>query len=104
RGGGYLQLGPLVMESGDLFALHRRYHIGAEPEFLLVYPKVIPLEGYDIASRRPIGDIRLMHRLYEDPTRIAGVRRYEAGDPLNRGHWRGPRPTGGVRRQTYQPA
>src|SRR5262249_21484908 len=43
KGRGYFQIGPLVMESGDLFGLHRRYHIGAEPDYLLVYPKVIPL-------------------------------------------------------------
>ena len=27
--------------------------------FLLVYPKVEPLEGYDLASRRPIGEVRM---------------------------------------------
>ena len=104
KGRGYFQIGPLVMESGDLFGLHRRYHIGAEPEYLLVYPKVIPLLGYDIASRRPIGDIRLMHRLYEDPTRIAGVRPYEAGDPLNRVHWRATARTGVLHSKIYDPS
>src|SRR5947209_17745773 len=84
---GYYQIGPLVMESGDLFGLHRRYRVDAEPHFLLVYPKVVPLLGYDLASRRPIGDIRLSHRLYEDPTRIAGVREYQSGDSMNRVHW-----------------
>ena len=74
---GYYQIGPLVIETGDLFGLHRRYRVATEPHFLLVYPQVIPLAGYDIASRRPIGEIRIQHRLYEDPTRIAGVRRYE---------------------------
>jgi uncharacterized protein (DUF58 family) len=101
---GYFQIGPLVMESGDLFGLHRRYHVGAEPDFLLVYPKVIPLEGYDIASRRPIGDIRLAHRQYEDPTRIAGVRRYEPGDPLNRIHWRATARTGVLHSKMYDPS
>jgi uncharacterized protein (DUF58 family) len=91
---GYYQIGPLVLETGDLFGLHRRFRVATEPHFLLVYPQVIPLAGYDIASRRPIGEIRIQHRLYEDPTRIAGVRRYEAGDPLNRIHWRATARTG----------
>src|SRR5438309_1532742 len=81
---GYCQIGPTVLESGDLFGLHRRYRVVTEPVYVLVYPKVVPLRGYDVASRRPIGDIRLTHRLYEDPTRIAGVRAYQPGDPLNR--------------------
>ena len=101
---GYYQIGPLVLETGDLFGLHRRYRVATEPHFLLVYPEVVPLEGYDIASRRPIGEIRLQHRLYEDPTRIAGVRRYEAGDPLNRVHWRATARTGVLHSKVYEPS
>jgi uncharacterized protein (DUF58 family) len=101
---GYFQIGPLVMESGDVFGLHRRYRVDAEPEYLLVYPKVVPLAGYDLASRRPIGDIRLMHRLYEDPTRVAGVRPYELGDPLNRVHWRATAATGVLHSKIYEPS
>ena len=101
---GYYQIGPLVMESGDLFGLHRRYRLGAEPHFLLVFPRVVPLEGYDIASRRPIGEIRLVHRLYEDPTRIAGVRFYQAGDPLNRVHWHATARTGVLHSKVYEPS
>jgi uncharacterized repeat protein (TIGR01451 family) len=101
---GYYQIGPLVLESGDLFGLHRRYRVAAEPHYLLVYPKVVPLEGYDLASRRPIGDIRLTHRLYEDPTRIGGVRPYEAGDPLNRVHWRATARTGALHSKVYEPS
>ena len=69
------------------------YRVAAEPHYLLVYPKLVPLEGYDLTSRRPIGDVRMAHRLYEDPTRIAGVRPYEAGDPLNRVHCRATPPS-----------
>ncbi len=99
---GYYQIGPLVLETGDLFGLHRRYRVATEPHFLLVYPQVIPLSGYDVASRRPIGEIRLQHRLYEDPTRIGGVRRYEAGDPLNRVHWRATARTGVLHSKVYE--
>jgi uncharacterized protein (DUF58 family) len=101
---GYYQIGPLVMESGDLFGLHRRYRVDAEPQYLLVYPKVVPLQGYDLASRRPIGDVRLIHRLYEDPTRIAGVRPYETGDPMNRVHWRATARTGVLHSKIYEPS
>jgi uncharacterized protein (DUF58 family) len=101
---GYYQVGPLVLESGDLFGLHRRYRVGTEPHFVLVYPRVVPLEGYDLASRRPVGEVRLTHRLYEDPTRIAGVRGYEMGDPLNRVHWRATARTGLLHSKVYEPS
>jgi uncharacterized protein (DUF58 family) len=101
---GYYQIGPLVLEGGDLFGLHRRYVVGTEPHFVLVYPRVLPLEGYDLASRRPVGEVRLTHRLFEDPTRIAGVRQYEAGDPLNRVHWRATARTGLLHSKIYEPS
>ncbi len=101
---GYYQIGPLVLESGDLFGLHRRYRAVTEPHFLLVYPKVVPLEGFELASRRPVGEIRLAHRLFEDPTRIAGVREYQRGDPLNRVHWRVTARTGTLHCKMYEPS
>jgi uncharacterized protein (DUF58 family) len=101
---GYYQIGPLLLESGDLFGLHRRFRLETKPHFVLVFPKVVPLQGYDLASRRPIGEVRLMHRLFEDPTRIAGVREYQRGDPLNRVHWRATARTGALHCKTYEPS
>jgi uncharacterized protein (DUF58 family) len=104
RGRGYFQIGPLVLETGDLFGLHRRFRVATAPHFLLVYPKVVALEGYNVASRRPIGEVRLTHRLYEDPTRIAGVREYQTGDSLNRIHWRATARTGTLQSKVYEPS
>jgi uncharacterized protein (DUF58 family) len=101
---GYYQLGPLVAETGDVFGLYRRYRILSEPSFVLVYPEVIPLQGFDVASRRPIGEVRMSHRLFEDPTRIAGVRGYQAGDPFNRIHWRATARTGVLHSKIYEPS
>ena len=101
---GYYQLGPVVLETGDLFGLHRRFRVETQPHFLTVYPKVIPLEGYDIASKRPIGEVRMTYRLFEDPTRIAGVRPYQAGDPLNRINWRASARTGELYSKVYEPS
>jgi uncharacterized protein (DUF58 family) len=101
---GYHQVGPLLLESGDLFGLHRRYRIDAEPSYLLVYPQVVGLQGYDVASRRPIGDVQLVHRLFEDPTRNAGVRPYQPGDPLNRVHWGATARTGTLHSKIYEPS
>lgn len=101
---GYYQIGPLVAETGDVFGLYRRYRVLSEPSFLLAYPRVIPLAGFDIASRRPIGEVRMSYRLFEDPTRIAGVRDYQAGDPLNRIHWGATASTGLLHSKVYEPS
>jgi uncharacterized protein (DUF58 family) len=99
---GYYQVGPLVAETGDVFGLYRRYRILSEPSFLLALPEVVPLAGFDVASRRPIGEVRMTHRLFEDPTRIRGVRAYQAGDPLNRIHWGATARTGTLHSKVYE--
>ncbi len=101
---GYYQLGPLLAETGDLFGLHRCYRVLGEPHFVTVYPRVVAVEGYDLASRRPLGEVRLTHRLFEDPTRISGVRHYQSGDPLNRIHWRATARTGTFHSKTFDPS
>jgi uncharacterized protein (DUF58 family) len=99
---GYYQLGPLQLETGDVFGLHRRFRVAGEPHFALVLPRVLPLQGYNLASRRPMGEIRVVHRLFEDPTRLAGVRPYQHGDPLNRIHWRATARTGQIHSRVYE--
>ena len=101
---GYYQIGPLVAETGDLFGLHRRYRVLSSPSFLTVYPDVAPLSGYEIASPRPIGEVRLAHRLFEDPTRQAGVRAYQPGDPLRQIHWRATARTAQLQSKIYEPS
>jgi uncharacterized protein (DUF58 family) len=99
---GYYQLGPLLLETGDVFGLHRRFRVATEPHFAMVLPKVLPLQGYNLASRRPLGEIRVVHRLFEDPTRLAGIRLYQPGDPLNRIHWRATARTGEIHSRVYE--
>lgn len=101
---GFYQIGPLVAETGDLFGLHRRYRLLTEPTYLTVRPEIVPLEGYDIASRRPVGEVRLAHRLFEDPTRLAGCRAYQAGDPLRRIHWPATARTGSLQTKIFDPS
>ncbi len=101
---GYYQIGPLMLETGDLFGLHRRYRVLTKPNFLLVYPEVIPLDGYEVSSRRPIGEVKMTYRLFEDPTRIAGVRDYQPGDALNRVNWKATARTGVLQCKEYEPS
>jgi len=100
---GYYQIGPLVLETGDLMGLTRRYRVGAPPQYLLVMPKVIPLGGYDVASRRPIGEIRISDMLMEDPTRLRGIRQWQPGDPLRQVHWAATARTGRLHSKVYEP-
>ena len=99
---GYHQIGPTVLESGDFFGLVRRFLTGADRNFITVYPKVAPIGHWGLRTRRPIGEVVVRQRLHEDPTRVAGVRHYERGDPLNRIHWRASAKTGELHSRIYE--
>ncbi|MGV3608576.1 MAG: DUF58 domain-containing protein [Planctomycetaceae bacterium] len=101
---GYFRIGPLVLETGDLFGLDRQYRVATEPIFLMVMPKVVELAGYDIASRRMMGEVRVAMQLYEDPTRISGIREYQLGDSLRRVHWPASARTGSLHSKVFEPS
>ncbi|GAA4438599.1 DUF58 domain-containing protein [Bremerella cremea] len=99
---GYYQIGPAVVETGDVFGLYKQFKMLAEPGFITVEPSIIALDGFDLASKRPLGEIKMQSRLFEDPSRIAGVRRYQLGDPLNRVHWASTARTGELHSKQYE--
>jgi uncharacterized protein (DUF58 family) len=100
---GYYQIGPTFAETGDVFGLHRRHRVMTSPAFILVLPKIVAIAQYQFASERPIGEVRLANRLFEDPTRTAGVRPYQLGDPLQRVHWRATARTGQLHSRVFEP-
>jgi len=83
-----------MMETGDLFGLQRRFRTGRRQDYVSVLPTVAYIETYTISARRPQGPVRISNRIYEDPTRIAGLREYHPGDPLKRIHWKATARTG----------
>ena len=99
---GYHRLGPLILESGDAFGLVRRFRAGRTAHYVTVYPKVVPIARYELMTRRPIGEVRVRQRMYEDPTRLAGVREYARGDPLNRIHWKATAKTRRLHSKVYE--
>ncbi|MBI2300816.1 MAG: DUF58 domain-containing protein [Armatimonadetes bacterium] len=100
---GYHQIGPLLLETGDLFGLVRRFEAGERAHYLIVHPEVVPIGGYDVASPRPIGEVRVQRRGFEDPSRLRGVRDYQPGDKLSRIHWRSSARTGRLQTKIYEP-
>jgi len=101
---GYHQVGPLLLESGDLFGLVRRFQTGAEANYVLVHPKVIPIARYGVATNRPVGEVRIQRKIFEDPARLVGIREYQPGDRLTRVHWRATARTGRLQSKVYEPS
>jgi len=91
---GYHRIGPLLMESGDLFGLQKRFRTGEQQHYVSVLPTVAYIDTFNIGARRPQGPVKISNRVYEDPTRISGLREYVRGDPMNRIHWKASARTG----------
>jgi uncharacterized protein (DUF58 family) len=101
---GYHRIGPLLMESGDLFGLQRRFRTGVHQDYLSVLPTVAYIDTFNVATKRPHGPVRLSNRIYTDPTRINSIREYTPGDPLNSIHWKATARTGKLHVKTYEPS
>lgn len=101
---GYHRIGPLLMESGDLFGLQKRFRTGERQEYVAVLPTVAYIETFNISAKRPQGPVRISNRVYADPTRINSIREYAPGDPLNTIHWKATARTGKLHVKTHDPS
>ncbi len=84
---GFFRLGSTKIESGDLFGFFSSSMTEPGAEYLLVYPKVVPLSELGIPSERPLGEVMSGSRIFEDPARPSGIREYQQGDPLKIVDW-----------------
>ena len=101
---GYFQIGPTVLETGDMMGLYRRYKVGNNPQYVTVLPTVHPLNTYEIGSRRPIGEIKMRDNVMDDPTRLRGIRHWQPGDPMRSVHWSATARTGVLHSKVYEPS
>ena len=91
---GIYQLGPVTVTAGDYFGLHQVQRSFALFHQLIVYPRVYPLQELGLNPTSPIGPLPPPQRIYPDPSRFAGVRGYQPGDPRRAIHWKATARTG----------
>jgi len=85
---GYYPLGPITVTSGDIFGFYPRSMTMSLVDHVIVYPKVFPIAHLGIPSLYPIGETNAERRIFEDPTRVIGVRDYSPHDSRRRIHWK----------------
>lgn len=101
---GYFRVGPLTLATGDLFGFADSGFVEEEPETMIVFPKVLPLEKIGLQSRMLFGTLATRRRIFEDPTRLSGVRPYIYGDELKHVHWKATAREGRTQTKKYDPA
>ena len=101
---GYYPIGPLSVDLGDVFGFYGRSLRTAMPAFLTVYPRIVSLEQLGLPSKSPFGSLRTTEIIFEDPSRVSGVRDYLRGDSLRKVNWKVSAALGRLQVKTYEPA
>lgn len=84
---GYYEIGPLSVHGGDVLDTDHRQLMVPEPRPLIVYPRIVPLARPTLPSRSALVALPARSPLFEDPSRVVGVRDYRRGDSPRRIHW-----------------
>jgi len=100
---GIYPVGPVLLESGDLFGIYEKHQESGPVEYLTVFPAVLSLPELDFLAETPFGDRSAKRRIYEDPNRPIGIREYQPGDDFRRIHWPATARTGEIQVKVYQP-
>lgn len=100
---GYYALGPAEVTSSDIFGIFRRSRLAAELEHLAVYPRLYPLGDLGLPSSFPLGDARSSNPLFQDPSRVRGIRNYTPEIPFRHIHWKASARTGHLQAKVFDP-
>ena len=101
---GYFRLGPARVDSGDIFGLFDSRKRVDTTDAVLVYPRVVPLSDMGIPGGRPLGEVSGGLKIFQDPSRPAGAREYEAGDPLGAIDWKATAKSRSLWVRTFDPS
>lgn len=101
---GYYELGPLTLQSGDLFGLAERVTFEGVIDHVTVFPKIISLVQLRLPTRSPLGTLRHREPIFEDPSRVLGKREYISGDSLRRVDWKATATSGRLIVKLFEPS
>lgn len=96
-------IGPLVLETGDVFGLFKQCRVDPRRDYVTVLPTYDLIEEFQVGTRRRLADISVARSLFEDPSSIRGIREYRPGDAMKSIHWRSSARTGELRTKLYDP-
>ena len=100
---GEYRLRLIEAELSDPFGLTPLSHEIQPPADLLVMPEPRIEIRAEVRRRLPFGTPAPMAFMFEQPERFAGVRPYEAGDPLSRIHWKLTGHSGVLQTKLFEP-
>ncbi len=100
---GFYGIGPATIRSGDLFGLFEREWEHPRVERLIVYPRIFSLDDWGLPAKEPFGETKTRIPMFEDPTRIRGLRDYRPDDAPKHIHWRASARRAALQVKVYEP-
>lgn len=100
---GIYRIGPLTMDTGDMFGLYEQRKEQEQPAYLTVFPEILPLENLLLHAEDPFGERRALKPLFDDPSLPIGIRPYHPEDGFRRIHWPATARTGELQTKVFQP-
>ena len=101
---GFYRFGPTRLESGDLLGFFDSERSQTNNDYLLVYPRVVPLPELGLPAVRPLGETRGGIAIFQDQSRPWGIRDYEVGDPLKIVDWKATARSQQLQVRTFEPS
>lgn len=101
---GYYPFGPLITLGGDLLGSKTYETHYAEGDYVIVYPQIVALRALGFPTQSPAGTLPSRQRLFEDPSRVRGVREYQPGDSLRRIDWKASARVGVLQVRRLEPS
>ncbi len=100
---GFYRFGPAHLKSGDLFGLFSQEGWQKKDDWLIVYPRVVPITELGLLSKEPFGETKAAQRLFADPMRTIGVREHQPGDSFKHIHWKATARQQRLQTRVYEP-
>lgn len=100
---GFYPFGPVEITSGDIFGLYSQSLAWPGKDILIVYPRLLPVRRLPIPPVHPMGGTATEKRVFQDPTRVIGVREYRPGDSPRTIHWKASARAQGLQVKVFEP-
>lgn len=101
---GYYKIGPLLLNTGDILGLRGELTARFEADSLIVYPRIVPISRLGLPAHSPQVILPTPVPLFQDPSRMIGVRDYSPGDNPRHVHWPATASSGRMLVKQFQPA
>lgn len=100
---GYHRIGPVRLRTGDIFGFSSAETSYGAFDHILVYPRVLDLQGLLFPPEHTMGDVRGSRPLYFDTNRVVGQRDYRPRDPMKHIDWKATARTRRLQTKVFEP-